>query len=136
MTSSTKKRLDDLEDNKSKLEISILQEEMEKPILTREQVTFFMQKYRTMDVTKQEERQRMIDTFINAVYVYDDRLIFTFNYKDGTKTVNLDEIRETFGSDLGACAAPLLMALEWSQRQRQAFRYGNPVFVILLGCNL
>ena len=106
LTSSTKKRLDDLEDNKSKLEISILQEEMEKPILTREQVTFFMQKYRTMDVTKQEERQRMIDTFINAVYVYDDRLVFTFNYKDGTKTVNPDEIKETFGSDLGAGGAP------------------------------
>lgn len=50
-----------------------------------------------MDIIKLEERQRMIEPFINAVYVYDDRLVFTFNYKDGT--VNFDEIKETFGSD-------------------------------------
>ena len=107
LTSSTKQRLDELEDNKSKLEVSILQEELLKPILTREQVTFFLHKYRTMDITKQEERQRLIDTFINAIYVYDDRIVFTFNYKDGTKTINLDDVRQSFGSDLGAGGAPV-----------------------------
>lgn len=102
ITSSTKKRLDELENNKSKLEVAILQEEMEKPLLTREQVTFFIQKYRTIDITKEEKRQRMIDTFINAVYLYDDKIVFTFNYKDETKMVTTADIQ---GSDLGAAPA-------------------------------
>ena len=106
ITSSTKKRLDELEDNKSKLEVAMLQEEMEKPILTREQIGFFLHKYRTMDITKEEERQRMIDTFINAVYLYDDKIVFTFNYKDSTRTVTIADIQ---GSDLGAGAAPFFL---------------------------
>ncbi len=26
----------------------------------------------------------LIDTFINAIYIYDDKMLLTFNYKDGT----------------------------------------------------
>ena len=57
-------------------------------------------------MTKQEERQRIIDMFNNAVYLYDDKIVLTFNYKDGTKTITLDEIKESFGSDLCASGAP------------------------------
>ena len=90
--SSTKARLDELEENKSKLEVSILQEEMQKPLLTKEQVTFWICRFRDIDVTNQEQRQRLIDSFVNAVYLYDDKLIITFNYKDGAKTVSLADI--------------------------------------------
>ncbi|MCI9626370.1 MAG: recombinase family protein [Clostridia bacterium] len=101
--SSTKMRLDELEDNKSKLEVSILQEEMQKPLLTKEQVTFWICRFRDVDVTNQEQRQRLIDSFVNSVYLYDDRLIITFNYKDGAKTVSLADIE---GSDLTRFGAP------------------------------
>lgn len=45
----------------------------------------------------------MIDSFVNAVYVYDDKIILTFNYQDGTETITLDDIN---GSDLEASAPP------------------------------
>ena len=60
-TPSTKQRLDELEKTKSQLEVSILQEEMHK-------------------------------------------LILTFNYKDGSKTITLAEVE---GSDLSVLGAPL-----------------------------
>ena len=101
--SSTKARLDELEQNKSELEVSILQEEMQKPLLTKEQVTFWICRFRDIDVTKQEQRQRLIDSFVNSVYLYDDKLIITFNYKDGAKTVSLADIE---GSDLTRFGAP------------------------------
>ena len=42
----------------------------------------------------------MIDSFINAVFLYDDRIAFAFNYKDGTKTVTLEELENSaLGSD-------------------------------------
>ena len=104
-TPSTKQRLDELEETKRQLEVSILQEEMHKPLLTREQIAFFIYRFRKFDVTKREQRQRLIDSFVNAVYVYDDKIILTFNYQDGTETITLDDIS---GSDLGASAPPKL----------------------------
>ena len=101
-TPSTKQRLDELEETKSQLEISILQEEMHKPMLTREQIAFFIYRFRKFDVTKREQRQRLIDSFVNAVYLYEDKIILTFNYKDGSKTITLAEVE---GSDLSVLGA-------------------------------
>ena len=108
ITASTKKRLEDLEEAKSNIEVSILQEELEHPVLTREQVRFFLDKYRKMDLSKSAERQRLIDGFVNAIYVYDDKLVFTFNYKDGAKEVSLADISS---SDMGARPAPCGVSL-------------------------
>jgi len=105
LTSSTKKRLDDLETAKSDLEVRILQEEMEKPLLTKEQILFWLHKFHGIDTTKQEQRQRLIDTFVNAVYLYDDKIVLTFNYKDGAKTITMPEISDSFGSDLTTSSA-------------------------------
>ena len=103
LTTSTKQRLDELEKAKSNLELSILQEEIQRPSLTREQVAFWICRFRNTDVTNREQRQRLIDSFVNSVYLYDDRMIITFNYKDGAKTVSLNDIK---GSDLAAFGAP------------------------------
>ena len=102
-TPSTKQRLDELEETKSQLEVSILQEEMHKPLLTREQIAFFIYRFRKFDVTKREQRQRLIDSFVNAVYLYEDKIILTFNYKDGSKTITLADVE---GSDLSSFGAP------------------------------
>ena len=79
---------------------------MQKPLLTREQIMFWLHKFRGIDTTSQEQRQRLIDTFVNAIYLYDDKIAFTFNYKDGTQTITMAEITENFGSDLLSLALP------------------------------
>lgn len=94
-TASTKQRLDELEDTKSKLEISILQNEIKQPIFTKEQILFWLHQFREMDIATMEQRQLLIDSFVNAVFVYDDRIVLTFNYKDGTKTVSLSDIESS-----------------------------------------
>ena len=113
VTSSTKKRLEDLEKSREEIEVRIIKEELKTPILTREQILFWLHKFRNMDVTKQEQRQRLIDTFINAVFLYDDKIVLTFNYKEGSKTVKLSDVKKmlksvnnsdltTFGRSLSA----------------------------------
>ena len=47
----------------------------------------------------------------HAVYLYDEKVLITFNYKDGTKAITFDEIAakdapEGNGSDLGCFALP------------------------------
>ena len=107
---STKRRLDELEATKGELEVKILQEEMQRPLLTREQVVFWICRYRKLDVTKPEQRQRLIDGFVNAVYLYDDKIILTFNYKEGCKTISLHDIMgAAYRSDTCASGAPLFL---------------------------
>ena len=49
-------------------------------------------------------------TFINAIFLYDDKMVITFNYKEGTKTITFAELQEAIsdknGSDLDCLAAP------------------------------
>ena len=108
---STKGRLDELEEVKSDLEIKIIQEEMQRPLFTREQLTYFIHRFRELDVTIPNQRQRLIDSFVNAIFLYDDHLVITFNYKEGCKTISLSDIKNAVdksaaSSDLGALGAP------------------------------
>ena len=48
-------------------------------------------------------KQRLIDCFVNAVYLYDDKLVITFNYKEASKTVSLKEVN---GSIIECSGAP------------------------------
>ena len=62
-------------------------------------------------MSKQSHRQRLIDTFINRIYLYDDKLVITFNHKDGAATITLDDIETALtdaenGSDLVSFAVP------------------------------
>ena len=56
-----------------------------------------------LDTTKNEHKQRLIDSFVNAVYVYDDKLVLTFNYNEANTTVTLDEVN---GSIIECSGAP------------------------------
>ena len=51
-------------------------------------------------------RREIIDTFVNSVYVYDDRLLLTYNYKDGSQTLTLKEIEAALSSDLTSMCPP------------------------------
>jgi len=101
ITKSTKQKLSELKREKENLEIKLIQEEMSIKILTREQTLFWLHKFRNTDVTQHKHRTRLIDCFVNSVYVYDDgKFVVTLNYKDSAETVKPEEIEETFGSTM------------------------------------
>ena len=96
ITDSTKERLNELEERRKMLEEQIEEENFKCPQLTREQLTFWFERMAKYDITKKEPRQRLIDTFINAVFLYDDRILITFNHQNGQKTISMEEAN---GSD-------------------------------------
>lgn len=111
LTKSTKGRLEELEAAKEELENRIACEKLAKPKISAEFMTFWLHRFRKLDVTQQSHRKMLIDTFINAIFLYDDKLVITFNYRDGSKTISLDEVKtavsSTFpGSDLDCLTAP------------------------------
>ena len=50
------------------------------------------QAYSEHELRNEGTQTEMIDIFVNAVYLYDDKLVITFNYKDASKTVTLKEV--------------------------------------------
>ena len=94
-TSSTKQRLEELENQKKELEVEIAQESINRPMLDRDQIKFWFHRFRKMDVSKPENRKRLIDSFVNAVVLYDDRVEFHLNFKKGAKSLTLKELKES-----------------------------------------
>ena len=63
-------------------------------------------RFRKLDMTQPEQRQALVDTFINAIYLYDDKVLITFNYKEGTETVAFGEaVKAEKSSDMSARGA-------------------------------
>ena len=91
-TSSTKQRLEQLEAEKSEISVQILKEEISKPSVTKEEILFYLIKYRKLNMKQLDHRRRLIDSFVNAIYLFDDYLVITFNYKEGTKTITFAEV--------------------------------------------
>ena len=94
-TESTKSRLDELEKLKKKLTISLQTEQAKHPVLSKEQIIAWFHRLRTFDVKKKEHRERLIDTFINAIFLFDDKLVITFNYQNGSKTILLSDLEKS-----------------------------------------
>ena len=74
-------------------------------------MTFWLHRFRKLDVRQKSHRKMLIDTFVNAIFLYDDKMVITFNYKDGTDTITFDDLKaaldkEKTGSDLDCSTAP------------------------------
>ncbi|MFI3116031.1 MAG: hypothetical protein R3Y12_07815, partial [Clostridia bacterium] len=57
--------------------------------------------FRNIDITKAGDRQILIDNFVNSIYLYDDRIIFIFNYKTESQIVNLSDLDCSDMSEFG-----------------------------------
>lgn len=91
-------RLEELEARQKELEIEIADEQIKAPLLTQEQILYALTKFRDLDLSTQKGKQVLIDSFVNAVYLYDDYAIITCNYKDGEEKITFEDIEN---SELG-----------------------------------
>lgn len=104
ITSTTKNRMKELEDLKTDIEVKIEREEIQTQILTKEQVTFWLQRMADFDLANSDNKQRIVDTFINSIYMYDDRLVINFNCREDSETIPLES--SVFGSDFNLMGEP------------------------------
>ena len=87
--------------------MQIIKEEMSKPKLTKEQILFWIYKFRKLNPKRLDHRRRLVNSFVNSIYLYDDKIIIDCNYKEGTETITFDEIENSaIGSDLTSLGAP------------------------------
>lgn len=60
-----------------------MEHKSERPILSKEEIKYWINKFKPIDLNNKEQKQRLINVFVNSIYVYDDKMLITFNYKDG-----------------------------------------------------
>ena len=87
ITSTTKKRLTELETLQTDLEVKIAREEIQTQILTREQVDFWLKNMKNLDLSNTDNKRRVINTFVNSIYVYDDKYVVNFNCREESEVI-------------------------------------------------
>ena len=113
-------RLNDLEKEKRDIEMAIAKENLTQSTLTEEQLRMWFERLKELDISTVENKRKLIDTFINAVYVYDDKIVIAFNVKRNSETITFDEINNSgIQSYSGA---------KGSQRKRNVF--GHSFFFV------
>ena len=90
ITETTKQRLFEAEKRKKDLQISIAKEEIKRPPLEKKHIEFYLRDIKNKIYNADERTEIIINTFINAVYLYDDKMIITFNIQDENKLKKLE----------------------------------------------
>ena len=78
--------------------------------LTEAQVKSWLRTFQNGDLLDEEFRQKIIDVFINSIYLYDDKVVIFYNVKGGKQISAIDVIdaldEQVEGSDLSGYAPP------------------------------
>lgn len=92
---TTKSELEKLEAEQEQLEINIAMEKLVKPVIPQEKIQAWLMNFAATDLSDQSQKQRIIDIFVNSVYVYDDRVVIFFNYKDGERCIEFSVVSDS-----------------------------------------
>lgn len=91
---SIKDRMEELEAQKDGLRADIEREEINRQIVTRDELLFFLRQFKDGDANDPVYRHKLVDTFINSIWLYDDKIVFTYNYTGEGNKVTLDMVDE------------------------------------------
>lgn len=104
----TKKRMDELEEQRAEIEAELARAELVKEWeISREYITVFLKDMAAGNTKDRECQKQLIDTFVNAVFVYDDKITLAFNYSNSdVHTITFAEVESlgTEGEVFGCCA--------------------------------
>lgn len=89
-----KDRLEELKTDKEKKEESLINLRVI-PRLTKDHIVFFLEQFRKFDLADEKCQKKLIDTFVNSIFLYDDKLIVGLNYGGEEETITLENINES-----------------------------------------
>jgi len=90
---ATKARMDELDARKAELTAALADSRLKLDLgIKKEHILYFLHKFTEYDYEDIECQKRLIKTFINSVFVYDDKVVLTFNYSGDNRTITVKEI--------------------------------------------
>ncbi len=94
---------------REKLNLSLIHAQMEQPVFSKEEIVKWISRFKYGNIEDRDYQKEVIDTFLNAVYIYDDKIGFTYNFKEGTEMVTLDELNFALCSDMEDYTPPAFL---------------------------
>lgn len=94
ITSTTKERLVELEEDRRRLEATIAIEKAALVDVPKEHVEFWLESFRDGRVTDKKYQAKLIDVFVQAVYLYDREIRIVCNYTGSKNSISIpfDEV--------------------------------------------
>jgi hypothetical protein len=113
ITVTTKGRLEELESELVRLDDSIAAEGAALVRMSRDEILYTLEKFCNGDIEDQEYRRKIVDTFVAAVYLWDDKIRIGFNWSGTKSEVDMALVTEAEtcvavdgGSYKAGCALP------------------------------
>lgn len=101
-------RMETLEAQRLEAEENLSRMKIQQKIpITEKEVLAWLSTFRHGDLMDLSFRQKIIDTFINSIYLYDDKIVIFFNIKGGQETAVFDPIDEADELDESSSLADL-----------------------------
>lgn len=91
-------RMEELADERADLEVTVSRLRVAQSIrFTEAEILAWLRQFSAGDPLDPEFQRRIIDTLVNSVYIYDDRIIIFFNIKNG-KQISFLDLAQTVAS--------------------------------------
>ncbi|MCB9499397.1 MAG: recombinase family protein [Erysipelotrichaceae bacterium] len=89
-----KARYDELKNDKLRLERSLEEEKMKNPVLSKDQIKWFLNQFRSMEIKTPRDKKRIVDYFVNSVVIDEDTksAVITYNFRTRTNRMHQEEI--------------------------------------------
>lgn len=98
ISETTQNRLSELEAQKKDLTLKIRQEELneQKPIISKEQILFFLERFKNSDTNDINTKEMLVETFVNRIYIDENylRIIFNISDENNERKINLKTIQQ------------------------------------------
>lgn len=92
-TPALTERMNSLNEQKTALQAALAAEELAQDlVLTKDMIRFFLSQFREPNIQDRNFQKRIVDTFINSIFVYDDRIFIAYNYRETNQRADLKEI--------------------------------------------
>lgn len=90
---ATRTRMAELDEPRKDLETALADAELISGFrLIQEQIKYFLLQFRVLNFDEPESQRRIVDIFVNSVFVYDDKITITFNYSGDNRTITMQEV--------------------------------------------
>lgn len=116
LTDMTKDRLTELDTQRTALRSSITSVELDSGFqLTKEHIQVYLEQFREMDYADRAAQKRLIEVFVNSIYIDDDEMTINYNFSGDHSQIKFTDfarIRDAGGFDCRALCSTKARAYE------------------------
>lgn len=102
---AAKGHMNELEAQSAALKKALAEKKLEQGFkLTKDHILFFLDQFKNLNTSDRDCQKRLIQTFVNAIYLYDDGTMkIAYNYTGNGSTVTLENIEKATTSEVFGC---------------------------------